>query len=317
MPYTVILETIHGSQAYGLATAASDTDLKGVFVGDRRAFHGYRAWPEQVELSPDHVHYDVRKFFTLAAACNPTIIEVLFTSPEDRTLVTDEGRSLIARRHDFLSRRAGDSFGRYGLSQLRRIKTHRRWLLTPPGKKPERGDFGLPEATVLSRDQMGAAEALLEKGRVAEAELTPNFLDMMDRERRYRGAAREWQQHQEWVSKRNPKRAALEASHGYDTKHAMHLMRLLRMAREILTTGEVNVRRPDAEELLAIRAGALSFDALLAEAERMEGELAALAASSALPETPDEERLDALCVELVERVHHRTKNVTDVSEGGA
>jgi len=45
----------------------------------------------------------------------------------------------------------------------------------------------------------------------------------------------------------------LEAKFGFDTKHAMHLIRLLRMAREILETGVVHVKRPDAEELSAIR----------------------------------------------------------------
>ena len=265
MQHTVILETVHGSQAYGLATAASDTDRKGVYVAHPQAFLGYRPWPEQVELNADHVLYDIRKFFTLAAACNPTIIEVLFTDEQDRTTITEEGQQLVEHRKAFLSRRAGDSFGRYGLSQLRRIKTHRRWLLHPPATQPKRRDFGLPEATVISRDQMGAAEAMLADGRIAEAELTPNFLETMDRERRYRSAAREWQQYQEWLRKRNPKRADLERQHGYDTKHAMHLVRLLRMAGEILSTGEVVVRRPDAAELKAIRQGSLSFDALLAE----------------------------------------------------
>jgi predicted nucleotidyltransferase len=258
--YTIILETVHGSQAYGLATAASDVDRKGVFVGDFPAFLGYRPWPEQVELTPDHTLYDIRKFFTLAAACNPTVIEVLFTLDADRTAVTAEGELLLARRGEFLSRRAGDSFGRYGLSQLRRIKTHRRWLLSPPVREPEPGD---------------------------------------------RIAQKEWHQYQEWVKKRNPKRAELERQHGYDTKHAMHLVRLLRMAREILTGGEVVVRRPDAAELRRIREGALTFDELLAEAERMGGELPALAQASPLPVEPDEARLDALCVEIASRVLRR------------
>lgn len=305
MGYTIILETIHGSQAYGLAGAASDVDRKGVFVGEPRSFLGYHPWPEQVELTADHVLYDIRKFFALAAACNPTVIEILFTDPADRTVTTPEGEELLAHRTEFLSRRAGDSFGRYGLSQLRRIKTHRRWLLTPPARKPERTDYGLPERTVVSRDQMGAAEAMLADGRIDEAELTPNFLAVMDRERRYRAAAREWQQYQEWVKRRNPKRAELERHHGYDTKHAMHLVRLLRMAREILARGEVLVRRPDAAELKAIREGALSFDELLAEAERMGGELAGLARVSPLPAEPDEERLDALCAGLASRVLRR------------
>lgn len=309
MHHTVILETVHGSQAYGLATAGSDIDRKGVYVAEPRAFLGYLPWPEQVCLSPDHVLYDIRKFFTLAALCNPTIIEVLYTDAGDRTVVTGEGNLLIEHRREFLSRRAGDSFGRYGLSQLRRIKTHRRWLLHPPATQPKRRDYGLPEASVVSRDQMGAAEALLADGRVAEAELTLNFLEIMDRERRYRAAAREWQQYQEWLEKRNPKRAELEREHGYDTKHAMHLVRLLRMAGEILSTGEVLVRRPDAAELKAIRHGSMTFEELLDEAERLGDALAARAAASLLPEAPDENRLDALCAAVVQRVHRTT--VTD------
>jgi predicted nucleotidyltransferase len=257
--YTVILETVHGSQAYGLARAGSDVDRKGVYVGEPRAFLGYRPWPGQVELSPDHTLYDIRKFFTLAAVCNPTVIELLFTDPADRLQVTSEGEELLEHRRAFLSRRAGDSFGRYGLAQLRRIRTHRRWLLMPDGSP-----------------------------------LTP----------------RERQQYDEWVRKRNPERAELERKHGYDTKHAMHLLRLLRMAREILERGEVLVKRPDAAELLSVRDGALSFDDLLARAEEMGEALPRLAAASPLPDQPDEEHLDALCCRIVRSVH------STVSRGG-
>ena len=58
---------------------------------------------------------------------------------------------------------------------------------------------------------------------------------------------------------------ALEAAHGYDTKHGAHLVRLLRMGREIVETGSVHVWRGDrdADELLAIRAGAWSYDRLM------------------------------------------------------
>lgn len=42
---------------------------------------------------------------------------------------------------------------------------------------------------------------------------------------------------------------------GYDPKEAGHLIRFLREGLEILTEGIINVRRPDAQELLAIRKG--------------------------------------------------------------
>lgn len=300
---TLIFETVHGSTAYGLARAGSDIDRKGIFVAGPEAFLGYRPWPEQIEHTADHVHYDIRKFFVLAVTCNPTVIELLFTDPGDHLAVTPEGQILLDNRRLFLSRRARDSFGRYGLSQLKRIRSHRRWLLDPPSRRPERSDFGLTDVPKLSKDQLGAAEALLDRGSLEVTAVSAGFLDILDREQRYRAATREWQQYQEWLRNRNPARSALEAKFGYDTKHAMHLVRLLRMAQEILEFGEVRVKRPDAAELLAIRDGALPYDELLVQAERLEKGLETLAARSRLPESPDEVTLDALCVRIVTSVH--------------
>jgi hypothetical protein len=302
---SVIFETIHGSRAYGLATESSDRDLRGVFVPPPLAFHGFREAPEQIEPGAEQVLYEIRKFFRLAAACNPTVIEILFTDPADHVTVSLEGRRLLDRRSEFLSRLAGDSFGKYGLAQLQRIRTHRRWLLSPPKVKPERASFGLPERSTIPRDEQGAVEAMLGDGRLAEAEVPPGFLALLDRERRFRGALREWQQYQEWTRSRNPVRAELERQFGYDTKHAMHLLRLLRMAVEILTTGEVRVRRPDAEELKAVRRGSLTFDALLEQAESLGARLKGLADASPLPLRPDDDRLNLFCAELVASAHAR------------
>lgn len=62
---------------------------------------------------------------------------------------------------------------------------------------------------------------------------------------------------------RNEKRALLEAQFGYDTKHAMHLIRLLRMGIEILRDHEVVVQRPDAHELVEIRNGKFTLQEIL------------------------------------------------------
>lgn len=302
---TVVFETVHGSRAYGLATSSSDTDLRGVFVPSAAAIHGFLERPDQLEPAPERVLYEIRKFFRLAAASNPTVIEILFTDPSDHVAVTPEGRMLLDHRRDFLSRMAGDSFGKYGLAQLHRIHTHRRWLLSPPPGKPRRSDYGLPERLTIPRDQQGALEAMAEDGRIAEETLPAGFLDLLDRERRHRGALREWQQYQDWTTNRNPARAELERRYGYDTKHAMHLIRLLRMAVEIVSTGEVRVRRPDAEELLAIRGGVLSFDALLEQAEALGAKLRAVTEGSPLPARPDQAGLDGLCARLVAEAHER------------
>jgi uncharacterized protein len=126
-----------------------------------------------------------------------------------------------------------------------------------------------------------------------------NFIHLLDIERRYTARLREWQQYEEWKRSRNPARAELEARHGYDTKHGMHLVRLIRMCREILETGRVIVKRPDAAELLEVRAGAWPYERLVEWAEREDAELEELAKTSKLPKSPDIEAIDALCVELI------------------
>jgi predicted nucleotidyltransferase len=296
----LVYETVHGSRAYGLATAESDLDLKGVIVGPAAWYHGYQSAPEQLDLGRDRVHYEIRKLFRLASAANPTMLELLFTDPGDRRTVTPEGERLLAQRDAFLSRRVEQTFVGYALSQLKRIKGHRSWLLEPPQEMPTRKAFGLPETTIIPKDQLRAAEVMIERGRAADADLTPNFLELLQRERRYRQARRDWEHYQDWKKTRNAARAELEAQFGYDTKHAQHLVRLLRMGLEILRDGQVRVRRPDAEELAAIRAGVWSFDELIANAEALAASVGDAARTSALPEHPDEARLDALCAELVE-----------------
>jgi predicted nucleotidyltransferase len=298
----VIYETVHGSRAYGLATEESDLDLKGVMVGPREWYHGFRAAPEQIESSKDHVLYEIRKFFRLAAAANPTIIEILWTDPSDHRVVTDQGERLLEHRGDFLSTRVQETFVGYALSQLKRIKGHRSWLLSPPKRAPERKGYGLPETTLIARDQLRAAEVMIEQGKIGEAELTPNFIQIMQRERAYRQARQEWENYQSWKKNRNPARARLEALFGYDTKHAQHLIRMLRMGIEILRDGEVRVRRKDAAELRAIRAGAWSYEELVERAESLGAEVREAASTSALPQKPDEDRVDALCREIVESV---------------
>ena len=92
----------------------------------------------------------------------------------------------------------------------------------------------------------------------------------------------------------------MEAKIGFDGKHASHLVRLLRMCREILETGMVSVKRSDREELLSIRNGAWSYDQLLEWSEHEDDALEAVAANSPLPPAPDEQHLDSLCMTLVE-----------------
>ena len=403
---TTIYETVHGSQAYGLAREGSDLDVKGVIVGPKVWYFGFRGGPEQIELgtgvvghahraeeSPiacdasrpagrraanevsegsregapsglhapwgrgwrqpleegeakDHVAFELRKLLRLLVNANPTVLELLFVDASLHRVLTPEGARLLGFRERFLTRKVGETFGGYALGQLRRIQTHRKWLLDPPKEPPTRAAFGLPERPTIPKDQLGAAETLLARGAFGDAgasgesshasERSPNdsstsasseaasseaasskaassdasevlrgatsFLELLAREKRFEAAKKHWQQYQQWKRERNEARAALEARHGYDTKHAMHLVRLQRMGLEILTRGEVIVTRPDRDELLAIRDGAWPFERLLEEAEQMDRAIRDAVDVSALPTNLDEDAVEILGVEIVERV---------------
>ena len=125
------------------------------------------------------------------------------------------------------------------------------------------------------------------------------MVSTLDAERKYRAAMKHWESYQTWKSERNPARAELERRHGYDTKHAMHLIRLMRMGLEVLRTGDLIVRRPDGEELNAIRDGALSFEDLLLAAAALKEQMADAAEQSDLPADVDRDRVDGLAFELM------------------
>lgn len=159
-----ILVCTHGSHAYNLATPTSDLDIKGVAIPPAEYFHGFDKHFEQAESKdPDMVIYDIRKFFKLAADCNPNIIEVLWVDESDIRLVTPAGRKLIDARELFLSKKARHTFSGFAASQARRIRGHRRWLLNPLKAPPTRAEFGLPERTVIPRDQLEAAQSAIAK----------------------------------------------------------------------------------------------------------------------------------------------------------
>jgi hypothetical protein len=120
-----------------------------------------------------------------------------------------------------------------------------------------------------------------------------------DPERGYRAALKHWEAYQAWKGARNPQRAELERQHGYDTKHAMHLVRLMRTGLELLQTGELRVRRPDAEELNQIRDGALSYEALVAVAADLQVRMSEALRTTELPPDIDYERVERIAFEII------------------
>jgi uncharacterized protein len=100
------------------------------------------------------------------------------------------------------------------------------------------------------------------------------------------------------------KRAKLVAAHGYDTKFAYHVVRLLGEVEQILVEGDIDLQR-DNERLKAIRRGEWSEARLRQWAADKEADLERAYAASTLPATPNEEKLKELLLKCLEE-HYGT-----------
>lgn len=303
-----ILLVRHGSYAYGLNTPQSDEDFKGVCIKPKEAYFGFVQRFEQFEHmgsktdGVDKVVYSLDKFVKLAADCNPNIIEVLHVDDFDVLACDAFGEELRDKRNDFISKKAKHTFSGYAHTQLKRIKTHREWITNPPTEPPSREKFGLSAETKLSPSELGAAQAQWKSElEMQQAGLPKNLITLYTKEHQYQAAATRWTQYQTWLKTRNPARANLELKFGYDTKHGSHLIRLMRMCKEIMSGMGVIVKRPDREELLAIKMGGRELDSLIEEAERLEAECDELYVTSHLRKEPDRAMLDAWLVDLTDR----------------
>jgi len=92
--------------------------------------------------------------------------------------------------------------------------------------------------------------------------------------------------------------------HG-NSKHASQLIRILRTGVDILEAGKLNVRRPDAEYLLAIKNGLKSYDEVVEESQKLSAKMDELYKSNPakLPKTVDVKYIDKLFYSLIMERH--------------
>jgi predicted nucleotidyltransferase len=86
---------------------------------------------------------------------------------------------------------------------------------------------------------------------------------------------------------KNVHRAALEQEHGYDTKYAMHVVRLYLEAREYMETGRITLPNPKVDLLVAIRQGQYKLSQIEQMRKNLETEALAAQKISTLPEAVD------------------------------
>lgn len=110
------------------------------------------------------------------------------------------------------------------------------------------------------------------------------------------------------------KRKKLVEKHGYDTKNASHLIRLLRMGIEFLETGSMTVHRTDANELKAIKIGLWPLEKVKKEADILFKKAKEAQDKSLLPDKPNfsvaEDVLMTIITDYLERRRGAFKNKT-------
>jgi uncharacterized protein len=186
-----IFLTVAGSQSYGMATPTSDFDYRGIAIPPLNAYtsilnkfeqcvdtdkgkHVYKHYDAGLlqddpritgdeSKAPDMQVFEISKLIRLALDNNPSVLEILFTDERFHVMKHPLMDEILDNKELFLSKQVKARYCGYALSQLKRIKLHRKYLLNPPSHKPTRLEFNLPEYTLLSADHLGAAESLIQK----------------------------------------------------------------------------------------------------------------------------------------------------------
>jgi len=310
MAENMLVKHYAGSLSYGTVLPTSDVDLRGVFCGDpvnvRTPFFTVRECVDDGE--EDTKLYELAHFMKLCIDCNPNIIETLWVDDADITFRTPAYDLLREHRLSLLSSKIAFTTSGYAIAQLKRIRGHNKWIENPqPVKPPQPKDyvsliqyFGEEKMLKLNLSDWNDDHILVPyggevygvysefgrkiydrfgnlntnyEGKREDFESTPPIMVIKFNKEVYKEFKTKHEMYWSWKKNRNEVRSELEEEHGYDTKHAMHLVRLLRMGVEALRDEEIIVKRPDAKELLDIRNGAWTYEEIVAYSEKMDKEV--------------------------------------------
>jgi hypothetical protein len=302
-PCTVLEATV-GSRAWGLAEEGSDVDLRGIFVLPLPWTLGLGDPPRDlVSTDGSATYWEASKAVRQALRADPNTLELLHV-PSVRA--TDPmGEWILEAKGAFASAEIYGSFGRYALSQLKRLVQSRR-LAEHRAVVLE----WLREEPVPTLDQVAARLAVL------DPRAAPTPADAILKAKDYiKQLYRSLHDHGLIANKDYPAlvRFAREEAEDLDLprelrpKNAYNLVRLIGSAVTWLRTGEpdLEARGEFRDLLLSIKRGQLSLEETLQEAERRARELDEARRVTPLPRLPDVARADALLRRIGEEAARR------------
>jgi len=117
----VIYRCVVGSRAFGLETADSDVDRRGVYLPPADLQWSLYGVPDQLENDQsEECYWELQKFLVMALKGNPNILECLYTPLVEHA--TPLAQDLLAMRDAFLSRLVYSTYNGYVMSQFKRME---------------------------------------------------------------------------------------------------------------------------------------------------------------------------------------------------
>nr|WP_321233848.1 nucleotidyltransferase domain-containing protein [uncultured Psychroserpens sp.] len=338
----IIFESISGSRAYGLDTATSDTDIRGVFILPKDLFYSLHYIGQINNDTNDIAYYELSKFIDLLSKNNPNILELL-NVPKEFVLYKHPIFDRI-KKEDFLSKLCKNTFANYAFTQIKKARGLNKKIVNPVEKERKSvEDF----CYVRADKQSLLFKSFVEKnnldskhcGLVNLAHMKDCYNLFYNESLNYNGIARtnanevclssvpkseqpiavlyfnidgystyckKYKAYWDWVEKRNEERYKSNISHSknYDAKNMMHTFRLLHMAKEIGLDGEINVRRNDRDLMLAIKNADFEYDDLVHKAEKIKDELDKIYENSNLIERPNMALVNQLVYDIREKFYN-------------
>jgi hypothetical protein len=295
-PCTVLEATV-GSRAWGLADEGSDHDQRGIFVLPFAWTLGLGEPPRDlVSADGSATYWEASKAVRQALRADPNTLELLFV--RSARALDPLGEEILAARDAFVSAEIYGSFGRYALSQLKRLVQTQRlaehraavlgWLREDPAPSLDE------VASRLARESPRAAPT--EADAILQAK---DYVKQLYRSLWDQGLI-ESRDYAALVRFARVSAPELELPRDLRPKNAYNLVRLIGTAIEWLRTGqaELEVRGELRELLFAIKKGQVSLEETLREAEARAALLEEARKETRLPARPDVARADALLAKI-------------------
>ena len=318
----ILGEFIVGSQSYGTNIETSDIDKQFVYIETLDRVMNATA-SEKLEITKDYVGFEIKRFLELVRSANPSILD-LTSSPEDCIISLSPiyKKYVIDNSKMFLTKKVKESYGKYASGQIKKARGENKkfrqtyekerkglldfcWVADATGQGTRSiKDIGLSEldlsqCSVSNLDHMKncynlftvPGNGVVDKDNVqivlssVPKGVEPYTLFYANVEG-FSIYCREYKEYWDWEENKNQDRFNDNIANGclYDSKNMAHCHRLLDTAIEILRDGTLNIRRPNPEQLKAIRKGAYPFEQLMLDADEKVKMIDELYLTTSLPD---------------------------------